>query len=95
MHSQFCRHKWQHLLSLSISHFYPKVHIHPKKQEKHIQAPHRKGTSAMPDIQDYLLSTTHVKLSYGLLVISSRSPVIYSNTQGPCERVPIMLKRGI
>lgn len=51
VHSQFCRHKWQHPLSLSISHFYPKVHIHPKKQEKHIQAPHRKGTSAMPDIK--------------------------------------------
>lgn len=51
MHSLFCRHKWQHAVSLSIFHFYAKVHIHPKKQETHIQAPHGKGTGAMPDIK--------------------------------------------
>lgn len=51
MRGQFCRHKWQHPVSLSIPHFYPNTHIHPKKQEKHVQAPHGKGTSAMPDIE--------------------------------------------
>lgn len=78
MFSHFCRYKWHYPLSLSDSHFCSKVHIHPEMQETH-SGPTWEGNQCRARHQDHLLSTTHVKLSYGLLITSSRSPVICSN----------------
>lgn len=64
----------------------------PQKARETHSGPTREGNQCHARHQDHLLSTTHVKFSYGLLIISNRSPVICSNTQGPCERVPIVLK---
>lgn len=78
MFSHFRRHNWHYPFSLSNSYFYSKVHIHPKMREKH-SGPTWEGNQCHARHQDHLLSTTLVKLSYGLLITSSRSPVICSN----------------